>query len=104
MAAPRSRFDPDFAAVADLTGYHVFLTAYDIDFPLSVKMRTTTGFAVRANPALARAAGVSENDLSGTFSWRIVAKRKDILIRSTQASHSARETHAPRGGTRETSR
>ena len=37
-----------------------------------------TGFAVRANPALARAAGVSENYLSGTFSWRIVAKRKDI--------------------------
>ncbi len=72
------RIDPDFAAVADLTSYHVFLTPYDIDFPLSVKMRTTTGFAVRANPALARAAGVSENDLSGTFSWRIVAKRKDI--------------------------
>ena len=29
--------DPDFAAVADLSDYHVFLTAYDIDFPLSVK-------------------------------------------------------------------
>ena len=72
------RIDPEFAAVADLANYHVFLTPYDIDFPLSVKMRTTTGFAVRANPALARAAGVSENDLSGTFSWRIVAKRKDI--------------------------
>jgi hypothetical protein len=59
--------DPDFAAVADLSKYHVFLTGYD-DFELRVSERTPAGFLVKAKDEASR----------GAFSWRVVAKRKDI--------------------------
>jgi hypothetical protein len=59
--------DRDFAAVTDLSGYHVFLTAYG-DFDLHVSERGSEGFRVRAKDVAA----------SGRFSWRVVAKRKDI--------------------------
>jgi hypothetical protein len=59
--------DPDFAAVADLSDYHVFLTAYD-DFDLRVSGQTPTAFRVQSQNAMS----------SGRFSWRLVAKRKDI--------------------------
>jgi hypothetical protein len=61
------RIDPDFAAVADLHEYHVFVTPYD-DHDLRVSEQTPTHFSVRAKDPTA----------SGRFSWRIVAKRKDI--------------------------
>jgi hypothetical protein len=59
--------DPDFAAVADLGAYHVFITAYG-DFDLRVSKRGSEGFRVQAKDGTA----------SGRFSWRVVAKRKDI--------------------------
>jgi hypothetical protein len=59
--------DPDFAALVHLNDYHVFLMGYE-DFDLRVSEQTPTGFSVQAkNP-----------DSDGRFSWRIVAKRKDI--------------------------
>jgi hypothetical protein len=61
-------FDPDFAAMVDLSSYHVFLTEYDAHNDLAVSDRTPAGFRVHAkNPAA-----------KGEFSWRVVAKRKDI--------------------------
>jgi hypothetical protein len=60
--------DPNFAAVASLDDYHVFLTAYDADQLLHVAQQTTSGFVVRAK----------DDSAAGRFSWRIVAKRKDI--------------------------
>jgi hypothetical protein len=60
--------DPDLAAVADLTDYHVFLTPYD-DHSLFATERTTKGFRVRASGGTG----------CGSFSWRVVAKRKDIV-------------------------
>ena len=60
--------DPDFAAVVDLNDYHVFLTGYDGQSDLSVCDRTPSGFRVRAT-------GGAGN---GDFSWRVVAKRKDV--------------------------
>jgi hypothetical protein len=60
--------DPDFAAVADLNDYHVFLTGYD-DFELRVSGQTAAGFSVQAKDAAS----------AGRFSWRVVAKRKDIV-------------------------
>jgi hypothetical protein len=60
--------DRDFAAVAALDKYHVFLTGYDGQYDLCVTHRTPTGFYVRTK------SGVGD----GAFSWRIVAKRKDI--------------------------
>jgi hypothetical protein len=62
------RLDPDFAAVVDLSKYHVFLTGYDGQSDLSVCERTSSGFQVRATSGTG----------SGSFSWRVVAKRKDI--------------------------
>jgi hypothetical protein len=62
------RLDPDFAAVVDLSKYHVFLTGYDGQSDLSVCERTSSGFQVRATSGTG----------SGAFSWRVVAKRKDI--------------------------
>ena len=57
-----------FAAVADLANYHVFLTVYGGYDLLSVTSQTPEAFRIESqNPASTIA-----------FSWRIVAKRKDI--------------------------
>ena len=61
------RLDPDFAAVVDPADYHVFLTGHDGRFDLTVSDQTADGFRVKA-------AGAGD----GTFSWRVVARRKDI--------------------------
>jgi hypothetical protein len=60
--------DPDFSAVADMEDYHVFLTQYDEHNDLCVTQRSANGFLVKAN----------DDTSSGAFSWRVVAKRKDI--------------------------
>jgi hypothetical protein len=77
-----------FGAVADVENYHVFLTAYDYDNLLHVAKRTPQGFTVEA--ALN---GRSVSEPSGSFSWRVVAKRKDItgerLARVTMPPHPA---------------
>jgi hypothetical protein len=62
--------DPDFAAVVDTSKYFVFLTGNDGPSDLSVLDRTPDGFKVRASGAA-----------GGTFSWRVVARRKDIAGR-----------------------
>jgi hypothetical protein len=61
-------FDPDFAAIADMSDYHVFLTAYDQPNDLTVTDQTACGFRILAKDSTARS----------KFSWRVVAKRKDI--------------------------
>jgi hypothetical protein len=70
--------DPDFAAVVDLSDYHVFITAYDGDHVLHVGHRTPAGFVVEVDQEIARLKGKKPESVSGTFSWRVVAKRKDI--------------------------
>jgi hypothetical protein len=70
--------DPDFAAVTDLSEYHVFLTNVGDHKVLSVTSRTPTGFTVEADAAHATTMGKKEIDLTGTFSWRVVGRRKDI--------------------------
>ncbi len=62
------RLDPDFAAVVEATDYLVFLTGNDGRSDLSVCNPTSEGFRVQSADA----------DGEGTFSWRVVAKRKDI--------------------------
>jgi hypothetical protein len=60
--------DPQFAAVAALDDYHVFLTDYGGRTHLSVTRQSPTGFSVE-----------TDDPTSETrFSWRVVAKRKDI--------------------------
>jgi hypothetical protein len=60
--------DPDFAAVVDLADYHIFLTPYGRDV-LFVTSHASDAFRVEAQDATS----VTQ------FSWRIVAKRKDIV-------------------------
>jgi len=73
-------FDPEFARIVDIEHYHVFLTEHDDHHGLYVAERTPRGFTVRAK---------DECD-TGTFSWRVVAKRADI-----QAERFARITVPP---------
>ena len=61
--------DPDFAAVAVTSGYHVFLTPYGDCGGLIVTNRTATGFTVQEGKG-----GTS----TLSFSWRVAARRKDI--------------------------
>jgi hypothetical protein len=63
--------DAEFALVADLSAYHVFLTAHG-DFHVHVSERGPDRFSVR------QTTGTGNAGACGTFSWRLVAKRKDI--------------------------
>jgi hypothetical protein len=63
------QLDSDFASVVNSDNYHVFVNEYDDNNALYVTRRTSTGFGVRAK---------SSKTASGTFSYRVVAKRKDI--------------------------
>jgi hypothetical protein len=60
--------DPDFAAVVDMDDYHVFVTPYDENPELLVTSRTNCGFRVKAK----------DETSSADFSWRLVARRKDV--------------------------
>ncbi|HEY7055398.1 MAG TPA: hypothetical protein VH458_02680 [Vicinamibacterales bacterium] len=60
--------DPDFAAVVDLSDYHVFLTEYGDHQGLHVTEMTPSGFTVQAK----------NGEADQRFSWRVVAKRNDI--------------------------
>jgi hypothetical protein len=77
--------DPGFAAVVDLTDYHVFLTGYDGERDLTVTNRTASGFAVES----------SRSNSRGAFSWRLVAKRKDIAARRLETVTVPRELTLP---------
>jgi hypothetical protein len=88
------QLDPGFASVVAADDYHVFLTEYEDHNGLYVTGRTSAGFAVRAK---------TSPNASGTFSYRIVAKRKDIaaprfeevvLPRRRTADRSARRAAA----------
>ncbi|MDQ6832972.1 MAG: hypothetical protein M3008_06205 [Chloroflexota bacterium] len=67
--------DPDFATLVHTDAYHVFITTHN-DQHLHVSQRGANTFTVEADTALAALKGKKAADLSGTFSWRIVAKPK----------------------------
>jgi hypothetical protein len=68
----RVRLDPIFAAVVRTAGYHVFLTAEGESNGLYVRQRTASGFEVWERGGGRSGVG---------FSYRVVAKRKDIAGR-----------------------
>ncbi len=73
------KLDPDFAAVVDTSKLHVFLTPHDEHFALHLTGRTASGFTVTAVPSTTgAAAGHRTADAQGTFTYRVVAKRKDV--------------------------
>jgi hypothetical protein len=63
------QLDPDFAALVNTDDYHVFLTPYGDSNGLYVAKRTASGFEVREQQGGTR---------SLMFSYRIVARRKDV--------------------------
>ncbi|MHB8646109.1 MAG: hypothetical protein ACYDAR_10020 [Thermomicrobiales bacterium] len=73
--------DGDFAAVVETSKLHVFLTSHVAGNALAVTARSATGFTVTEGGA-----GKS----SGGFTYRVVAKRKDI-----SAPRLAKATLAP---------
>jgi hypothetical protein len=68
--------DKDFAAVVRTDDYHVFVTELDGHYHLAVTKRAPTGFTVEADTDIAKLKGKQASDLTGTFSWRVVAKPK----------------------------
>jgi hypothetical protein len=71
--------DPDFAAVVEPGSYHVCVTEHDDHHALTVKRRGRAGFSVQADETVAKAKGKQAAQVNGTFSWRVVAKRKDAV-------------------------
>jgi hypothetical protein len=61
--------DAEFASIVNSDDYHVFLSEYDDNNALYVTNRTSMGFGVRSKLS---------PTATGTFSYRVVAKRKDI--------------------------
>jgi len=73
------KLDPDFAAVVDTAKLHVFCMPHDETHHLAVKARSGGSFSVAADVSnTAAARGVKATDLSGTFTYRVVARRKDV--------------------------
>jgi hypothetical protein len=77
--------DPNFAAVADMEDYHVFVTEYGQHNDVCVTEQTPCGFRVKAK----------EDASSGRFSWRVVAKRKDIVGERLATVTMPPEPHLP---------
>jgi hypothetical protein len=77
--------DPNFAAVADMEDYHVFLTEYGRHNDVCVMEQTPCGFRVKAK----------DDASSGAFSWRVVAKRKDIVGERLATVTLPAEPHLP---------
>ena len=83
----RVPLDPGFSAIVEGEGYHVFITEYEGNNALYVTQRTSAGFVVRATAQTA----------TGTFSYRVVAKRKDIAaprFEEVQVSGEGPRAHA----------
>jgi len=73
------KLDSGFVAVTDTSTMHVFVMSHDEQHALHIAGKSATGFRVGAVPSTtAAAAGKKVSDLSGTFTYRVVAKRKDI--------------------------
>ncbi len=84
-------FDPEFAAVVTDDPYHVFVSEYEDNNALYVTRRTSTGFLVRAKTP----------DASGEFSYRIVARRRDVSAqRFERAVPAGDKPEAPPVGSR----
>jgi hypothetical protein len=72
------KLDPEFAGVVDASAMHVFITEHDQHNALHVAKRSAAGFTVEADAATLVAKGKNALSVSGTFSYRVVAKRGDI--------------------------
>ena len=72
------KLDPDFAAVVDTAKLHVFITEHGENHNLHLAGTSAVGFTVAASSGALAARGINAADVSGTFTYRVVAKRKDV--------------------------
>ena len=72
------RLDPDFAAVIDTSTMHAFVMPHDPSQAVGVTQRSARGFTAEVDAGAVAARGRRMTDINGTFSYRVVAKRKDI--------------------------
>ncbi len=79
LAAGRAevKLDSLFAGTVDTTTLHVFLTPHDEAHNLHLTGTNGATFTVSASPS-SLAVGKRQADLNGTFTYRVVAKRKDV--------------------------
>ena len=73
------KLDRDFAAVIDPKEMHVFFTENGDNNSLHLAGRTAQGFTVQASAGALAARGQKTTDVNSTFSYRVVAKRKDVV-------------------------
>jgi hypothetical protein len=73
------RLAPDFAALVHADDYHVFLTEYGGHSGLYVTNKVPAGFTVAAGVAASPSGTKAPTKQGGAFSYRVVAKRKDIV-------------------------
>jgi hypothetical protein len=88
------KIDPGFAAVADTSSYHVFITEHGDNTGIYTTHKGLDSLSVEADGPLAALKGKKATDLNGTFSYRIVAKRKDVKA-ARLATFSPPQTPAP---------
>ena len=73
------KLDPNFAALVHADSLHVFITEHGAHNGLHTTQKSGAGFTVQADAGLATAKGKNAADVTGTFSWRAVGKRSDIV-------------------------
>ncbi len=80
LAAGRAevRLDADFLAVVDTSTMHAFVMPHDPSQAVGVTQRSARGFTAEVDAGAMAARGRRMTDINGTFSYRVVAKRKDI--------------------------
>ena len=72
------QLEPIFASTVDTGTLHVFFTEHHEHNALHLTGRSATGFTVAADTGTLAVKGKKATDVNGTFTWRVVAKRKDV--------------------------
>lgn len=72
------QLDSIFASTVDMSKLHVFFTEHKEHHALHLTGRSKTGFTLAADVATLAIKGKKAADVNGTFTWRVVAKRKDV--------------------------
>jgi hypothetical protein len=71
------QLDPDFAAIVDTSEYHVFLTSNDPVY-LYVSAKDASSFQIRVAPGVGGVTEETAGTVTGSCSYRVVARRADI--------------------------
>ncbi len=89
------KLDADFAAVVDTAKLHVFITEHGENHNLHLAGTSAVGFTVAASAGALAARGIKAADVNGTFTYRVVAKRKDVNAGRLAKFEVPKEINAP---------